>query len=315
MTHFNKTCKLLFFVGCFPLTLNKKTNRMESNRLVLCYTIIFLILYNYLSVWSNFHYYLPHGIADAVSNSVSLMIYSFYMIVMISFTMVISVTILNRKSQAKFFNKVKDFDEMVQKTLQLQFTNNYQFECMIQIIVILLSNLIFAIVSCMNPYFDNNFLAIISQLFTVWQVMVLNLSSNHIRNCAVLIINRSSKLYLAVTHHTHPAKIISTFKFCKKLFDLKECLEKAFGTHILLLCAFDFFFITISLYHNMYGLMKESGWISLMYFISTTLPQIIKCVYLVTTLEKLAEQVRIISLQHLLIPINNNNSYQSIVGI
>lgn len=299
MTHFNKTCKLLFLVGCFPLMLNKKSNTVESNRFVISYTIIFSIVYNIVSVWLNFYYYLPHGIAVAVSDSVSFMIITFYMIVMMSFTMVISVTILNRKSQAKFFNKIKDLDEMVEKGLQLLFTDNYQYECIHQIIVILLSNMLFVIVSYINPYFNSKVLAIIPQLLTSWQIMILNLSSNHIRNCAVLIINRSSKLYLTVNHHTDPQKIILTLKCFKKVFELKEHLEKAFGTHILLLCVFDFFFITISLYRNMHGFMIESGWISLLHLTTTTLPQIIKCVYLIAALEKLAEQVRIICLQHL----------------
>lgn len=210
---------------------------------------------------------------------------------MLPFIMVTTSSILNRRSQAKFFNKIKVFDEMVERKFKLHFMNNHRSEFMNQVIFILLSNIIFASVSYVNPFFESNIFVITSQSLTFWQVIILNLSSNHIRNCAVLITNRFSNLYLYVNQNTNPQTVILTLKALKKGFDLKEYLEEAFGTHILILCAFDFFFITISLYHNMYGFLYETSWISVMYFITTTVPQIIKCVYLVAALEKLADQV------------------------
>lgn len=292
--------KLLFFFGISPYFFNRKSNKFECSIYTLTYTFVYSLTISSAIIYILFAYHTEEKIGRSFSTTyITLGLLQQSIVIILSSSIMLDL-IVKRQMHATFLNNLIELDANLVK-LKISSNNDSDLNSLhLQHILIIF---IYASVYFINSIIYVNYVRFFEHVWNAlqfFQTVSLTLVGYYIRCLATIITHRCRKIFrrldvirrdLLQNNYNQDliAELLKGFKSFDELMNLKNQLSNLYGIQLLLITAFDFIVLTISVYGILYYQTQSIA--ILYYFVMYNLSHGISCVLLVLALETLSNQV------------------------
>lgn len=305
VTKVNIVLKSLYIYGICPFKFNKLSNNFCCNSYYTFYSAFICVVAS-----SNIAYdilteildvgFVQYFFRNTISSLSSLMTAS----VLIIYLLQMLDLFIRRSSHVNLLNKVLQMDE---KISEISLKYNYGLakttlpkfawhHFLISIFVVIIKISIF--VKNLPTLAMPELLQFLSAILVILQIITILQIPIYIRNFALILNQNFNKVRLLLNkliefYAIDRLAVLTCFELFEELERLKTLFSDTFGVQILIIYLNDFIILTSTLYFLTYQLYIGFTWNYFYMFLCMCFPNIIQCILLTSTLDKLGEQVNI----------------------
>lgn len=292
----SKIIKVLLLFGISPYFFNEKSKKFECSKCASLYTLFYFLM-NFLAITYLTVVHFSYG-----GDVFSILALLKNATVTITFCSVMLDLVLNCQKYANYLNSLIQLDTKLGKLINVNCHTTHLMPMQIGVIVcFFLTGFLLDLII----YRDE-----MEKFQHAWNVtcffqgISITLMACYVRCLAIILHRRSVGIIDRLDSIGHDLqfpvgineqKVSERIRACVDAFDdlmtLKNQLSDIFGVQLFLMSTFDFIILTISVYCLLYFFHYQNFQL-LFYWFAFNVPHAIKCVLVVSALDKLANQVR-----------------------